>query len=80
MDRKKEPISSSTLILRYLILTVMTASSIALVGASFWTVHLFVHYADVFPGFQGEGLNLGVYQDISQIRQRGGVLVLPGRD
>ena len=75
MDRKKEPISSSTLILRYFILTLMTLSSLAMVGASFWTVHLFVHYADVFPGVTGEKLNLGVYQDISQIRQKGGVLI-----
>ena len=75
MGPKKDQIPPLTLFFRYLTLTVMTIGSLAIVGASFWTVHRFVHFAYVYPGFKGDKLHLGVYQDIHRIREKEGVVV-----
>lgn len=75
MDSKKDLMPPLTLLFRYLTLTVFTICAVAMVAASIWTVHLFVHFASVYPGFEGEKLNLGVHQDINRIRETGGVIV-----
>ncbi|MGB8657609.1 MAG: SpoIIE family protein phosphatase [Candidatus Zixiibacteriota bacterium] len=75
MGPTKYQIAPLALFSRYGILALLTVVLLAMVVVSLWMVALFVHFAGVYPGFKGEGLNLGVYQDIFRIRQARGVMV-----